>query len=226
MTYSGSVNDNILDSIRNNEIDFIPNNPYIKRARELTDTLFTIEDIVNDKFLLSENIKAPIVLEIGSYTGETILNMAKLNPKVDFIGVDIVFKRVVKTAIKIEKNNINNAKILIGDGFKLLKALPGKSISGICVFFPDPWIKKKKKRLINEDFLNVCKFVLKENGFVWIKTDNDNYYKSINQKIKGMGFELINDYPEILKPIDYPTYFESLFKKQDEKIYRILLKSK
>ncbi len=226
MTYSGSVNDNILDSIRNNETDFIPNNPYIKMARGLTDTLFTIEDIDKDKSILSVDTKTPVVLEIGSYTGETIIEMARLNPKVNFIGVDIVFKRVVKTAVKIEKNNINNAKILIGDGLKLLKTLHEKSISGVCVFFPDPWIKKKKKRLINEDFFNVCKLILKDNGFVWIKTDNSNYYKSINKQIEGMSFDVIDDYPEILKPIDYPTYFESLFKKQGEKIYRIILRAK
>jgi tRNA (guanine-N7-)-methyltransferase len=161
----------------------------------------------------------PTVLEIGSYTGETLIEFAKNNGDIGFLGVDIVFKRVVKTAEKIEKLGIKNARVIIGDGQRVIESLKGNALDGICVFFPDPWIKKEKKRLLNEGFFKVVKSVLKGKGFLWVKTDNENYFKRIKSNADKFGFVITNKFPDILKEKVYPTYFESLFENQNKKTF-------
>lgn len=216
--YSGSINDSLLDELRKGKGGFIPKNQYIKRAVNLKESLLSLNELklINDEIFED---KAKLILEIGSYTGETLIELAKANGNIGFIGADIVFKRVVKTAEKIEKYGIKNAKVVIGDGQKLIESFFKNTIDGICVFFPDPWIKKEKKRLLNEDFFKRAKIVLKDKGFIWIKTDNGDYFKQIKNNAEQNGFIIDEKIPNILKEREYPTYFESLFENQNKKLH-------
>ena len=139
--------------------------------------------------------------------------------------MDIVFKRVVRTSEKIKKSGLENLKMLLGDGSKLIESLPQKSIHGLCVFFPDPWEKKKKKRLINATFLKRVKIILNEKGFLWIKTDHQDYYNSFEDLIIETGFLQQENIPELLLSKVYPTYFESLFENQNKTIYEGIFKN-
>ncbi len=220
-----TVNDNILDTLKNGKLDFVPKNPYVKKAQKMAGTLYSTSELLKSFDNLFENNSLPLVIEIGSYMGETLMELAVKNPGINFIGVDIVFKRVVKTAEKIEFSGLKNVKMALGDGLNLVERLPGTSISGCCVFFPDPWEKKKKKRLINEVFLNRVKFILKKKGFLWIKTDHKGYYESYKDTLLKTGFIQQVEKPEMLFETVYPTYFESLFENQNKTIYESIFTS-
>jgi len=216
--FSGSINDSLLDKLRKGNKDFKPKNPYIRKAVNLKESLLTINELSlsgNRTF----NGELPLILEIGSYTGETLTELAKSNGNIGFIGADIVFKRVVKTAERIEKIGLKNTKIVIGDGQKFIESFAKNTIDGICVFFPDPWIKKEKKRLLNENFFKIAKTVLKDNGFIWIKTDNEDYFKQIKSNADIYKFSITEKFPNILSKKAYPTYFESIFENQLKKIF-------
>ena len=219
----GSVNDSILDKLRDENIDFIPKNPYLKKAKELNNILFSINEIAQNFKTIFDNNNLPIVIEIGTYMGQTLIELAISNPHINFIGIDIVFKRVVKTSEKIKIQKIPNAKMVIGDGLKLLNIIPENSISGICVFFPDPWEKKHKKRLINENFFLKSNELLKKNGFLWLKTDHKDYFESYKNLIDYKAFIPLKKLPNMLNEKKYPTYFETLFNNQNKIIYETVL---
>ncbi len=123
-------------------------------------------------FFKNEN---PIVLELGCGKGEYSINLAKLNPDKNFLGIDIKgarFWRGAKTALEEKIGNVGFLRIQI----ELIDHLFSENeIDEIWITFPDPQIKYKrtKHRLTNIEFLNKYKKILKPDGIVHLKTDSE-----------------------------------------------------
>ena len=84
-----------------------------------------------------------IVLEIGFGDGENLINSAKINPNVFYIGADPFLNTTAKCLSKIFQYNLENIAIWPDDVRKILDFFPSNSISEIKILFPDPWPKKK-----------------------------------------------------------------------------------
>lgn len=200
-------------------------NPYLHEALEYQDILFTGGDWSEKKGQVFTDPAKPLLIEIGCYMGKNVLEFATNNPDWNVLGIDITYKRVVKTARKIRTLGLNNAKILISDARDALKALPDHSVAGICVFFPDPWPKKKqlKNRLLQTPFLQLMAQKLNPNdGFFWFKTDSQDYFINVQQTAGELGWQesQADVLPEGLSPLPYTTVFEALFIGKNLPIYR------
>lgn len=128
--------------------------------------------------LKSENSR--LFVEIGCHKGDVICEMAKAHPEDLFLGLDITFKRVVLTAGKAIENQLDNLKSILSDARCLPLLFEEGSVDGIVIFFPDPWAKKarqQKNRLIDSEFLNQVYPLVKDDGFVWLKTDHSGYFE-------------------------------------------------
>ena len=217
-----TMNDSLLDELRQGGGPANPQNPYLILARDLHDTLYSIDYIreQQDKLFCREN---PLVVEIGTYMGHTLIEMGRFNPDVNFIGIDIKFKRVVKAAKKIERLKLNNVKMSIGDGKQLLRAFRDSSLGGVCVFFSDPWEKKQKNRLLSEAFFQTTYRKLKRGGFLWIKTDHEAYFRTNLAFGRTSGFTRITERPALIEDRPYPTFFETLFENQDKELFEAVL---
>ena len=94
---------------------------------------------------------APLVLEIGCGTGTSTLAMAQLEPEVDVIAVEVYRRGLAQLLSAIDRENVTNIRLIRGDAVDVLENLitPG-SLSGVRVFFPDPWPKARhhKRRLL------------------------------------------------------------------------------
>lgn len=207
---------NIIEKLRKGEA--APDkhfNPYLMEALKYEEILFTPFDFHNGRFADIVPSHSSLILEIGSYLGKNLIEMAEANPKINFLGLDITYKRVVTTARRIQKRNLKNAFVGICDGADLLNALPTKSLSGVCVFFPDPWSKEKqrKHRLLNQEFFNVLKEKLKSDGWFWFKTDHENYFQETNSFAQEGGFcsSELSAQPCLIQGGPYQTVFEKLF---------------
>ncbi len=165
--------------------------------------------------------KNKICLEIGMGKGQFILNMALLNPDINFIGVE-KFSSVASVAIKkINKYKPNNLKILIADIASVDKLLD-KKIDTIYLNFSDPWPKDRhaKRRLTSSNYLKVYDKLFIKNAHIIQKTDNDNLFSYSLDEYKNYGYT-INKISYDLHKENIPnimTEYEERFSKQGIKI--------
>lgn len=122
--------------------------------------------------------EAPTILEIGFGSGRSLLEMAKLHPEENFIGVEMHQPGIGALLLGIEANNVSNIRIYYADAVEVLgRAIPDASLDIIQIFFPDPWQKRKhhKRRLIQPEFVNVLATKLKQQGKLHLATDWEDY---------------------------------------------------
>jgi tRNA (guanine-N7-)-methyltransferase len=199
-------------------------NPYLAEALSLEGVLYSAEELLERFPHVFATCDKPLLLEIGCYLGKNVLEFARANPGYNVLGVDITYKRVVKSARKIVADGLGNARIGICEARRLLEAVPDGSLGGVCVFFPDPWPKKRhvKNRLLNEEFLALLRLKLAPGGFFWFKTDSGRYFEEVMERIDPGVWSIsqADAVPAELAPEPYVTVFEQLFLAKGLPIHR------
>ena len=117
---------------------------------------------------------APTILEVGFGNGDSLAQMAEKNPHNNYLGIEVHRPGAGQLLQQIEKKELNNVRVSTHDAVEVLKSqLTENSLSGIQIFFPDPWPKKRhhKRRIIQSDFMTLLAKRLKTNGFVHLATD-------------------------------------------------------
>ena len=164
-------------------------------------------------------------LEIGFGDGDFLLETARKNSKLNFIGLEIKrsrFQNAVKRAKKEEAENIKflhmDAKIALDEVFK------PSTFSIVYINFPDPWPKDKHKkhRIINNKFLERLSQIMKTNGVLEIASDHRDYINHILEVFKGIG-----SYKSVYPPPGYTntlpdrpeTKFETEYRTEGRNIY-------
>ncbi len=219
---------NLLIRLRNGEnVDIAPYNLYLNQAIHLTDLLYTRPELENTFPHIFEDTSKPILMEIGCYMGETVAEAAKRNPEFNILGVDIKYKRVVKSCSRIKRENLSNAKIAMVDARELIAIIPDRSLFGILAFFPDPWQKRRheKHRFLDDAFLETAYRKLTDNGFIWIKTDNGAYFDEVMERVRESDYTITNKLP-LPRPLvgeKYRTFFEQLFQRKKKTIYQLFI---
>ena len=117
----------------------------------------------------------PIVLELGCGKGEYTLALARKNPEINYIGVDIKGARIWRGAKTAMESGMGNAAFLRTQIELLDRVFGPGEVSGIWITFPDPQIKYKrtKHRMTNLEFLDKYRAILAPNGKVHLKTDSE-----------------------------------------------------
>lgn len=129
----------------------------------------------NDVF---QNRSGELVLEIGFGMGTSTAEIAKSNPKKNYIAIEVHSPGVGNLLKLIQENDISNLKIIQHDAVEVLNTMiKNDSLDGIHIFFPDPWPKKRhhKRRLIQESFLKLMAQKIKQSGYLHIATDWEDY---------------------------------------------------
>lgn len=125
---------------------------------------------------------APKILEIGFGMGESTARIAIEHPQNDHIAIEVHTPGVGSLLKLIEENRIDNVRIIQHDAVEVLeKMIPDSSLSGIHIFFPDPWPKKKhhKRRLIQPGLVTLLCRKLEEGGYIHAATDWEEYAEHI-----------------------------------------------
>ncbi len=115
----------------------------------------------------------PISLELGMGRGEFIITMAKQNPKMNFIGLELNESQTATAVQKIGNQNIPNLKLICADANDLLEFF-GREIDTIYLTFSEPWPKPidEKKRFTHINYLKMYDRIYKKNKHLILKTDN------------------------------------------------------
>lgn len=117
--------------------------------------------------------KNPICIELGMGRGNFIINMAKSNPNINYIGIELNESQIATAAQKLVNQNIPNLKLINMDAIKL-DTVFGKEINTIYLTFSEPWPKKRdeKKRFTHYTYLKLYDKIFKKNKHIILKTDN------------------------------------------------------
>lgn len=118
----------------------------------------------------------PIVLELGCGKGEYTVGLARRSPEKNFIGIDIKGARMWTGATQARNLGLENVAFIRTD-IELLPMFfaPGE-VSEIWITFPDPQMKKVRKRLTSTRFMDLYRQVLADGGLVHLKTDSPFLY--------------------------------------------------
>jgi len=168
----------------------------------------------------------PIHVEVGSGKGAFVSGMAKANPDINYIGIDIQ-KSVLSYALdKVLATDVPNIKLLWVDGSDLTDYFEEDEIDRLYLNFSDPWPKKRheKRRLTYHSFLATYQQILPENGEIHFKTDNRGLFEyslvSFSQygmKLKGVWLDLhASDFKD-----NVLTEYEQKFANKGQVIYRV-----
>jgi tRNA (guanine-N7-)-methyltransferase len=218
----------LIENLKNGlTLPFRHENPYLSEALTYENELFTKSQIPEFVAQKIENQDLPVILEIGCYYGKTLEELARMNPQFNIVGIDITYKRVVKAARRVRLSSLQNAFSMLSFAEELFPALPEGKLQGICVFFPDPWPKKKqqKNRLLQLEFLREIHGKLKAGGFFWFKTDSLDYFEFVRQNLSLTEFVLNSaEIPAELNKSRYQTAFESLFETKGEPAYSLIVR--
>lgn len=145
-----------------------------------------------------------VALEIGSGKGAFITGMAELHPEQGFLGLEVQRDICYYGVKKIREQQLTNVKMLSGDGANLINWFAPGEVDCLYLNFSDPWPKARhaRRRLTYRDFLAKYKQILKPQGHLRFKTDNDGLFAFSMEEFKEFGVKIIG-YSEDLHHSEY-----------------------
>ena len=195
--------------------------PYILEHPETVITINSEED-------LTSRIKGPVALEVGTGLGDFILGMAKKYPNITWIGIEMNVDALAACAKKIIESELKNVYLVRQNFAHISDFFPNQFIDNIYLNFSDPWPKKRhhKRRLTAKTFLDVYRRILKEDGSIIQKTDNEILFDYSLLTLEEEGWKIIyNDRNYIFNDeIDVMTEYEGKFRAKGQPIYRLIAK--
>ena len=158
--------------------------PYKKLQQEN----FYLKEKWATQFFENEN---PIILELGCGKGEYTVELAEKNPNKNFIGVDIKGARMYIGAKQALDKNLKNVAFLRTNIEIINQFFGDDEVAEIWLTFPDPQMKKTRKRLTSTSFLNLYKQFLKTDGIVHLKTDSNFQFTYTSALVHLNEFEIL-----------------------------------
>ncbi|OQS12526.1 tRNA (guanosine(46)-N7)-methyltransferase TrmB [Nocardia donostiensis] len=141
---------------------------------------------------------APLVIEIGCGTGTATAAMAQAEPQLNLIGIEVYQPGLAQLVQQIEREQISNIRLLRGDAVDVLEnMIAEESLTGVRVFFPDPWPKARhhKRRLLQPATVALIANRLRPGGVLHIATDHAGYAEHIAEV--GAAEPLLTDLNEV-----------------------------
>ncbi|MDR3157086.1 MAG: tRNA (guanosine(46)-N7)-methyltransferase TrmB [Lactobacillales bacterium] len=173
----------------------------------------------------------PICIDVGCGKGQFITNMAKLNPNINYIGIDLQLSVLSHVLDKILEENLTNVQLLHVDGRNLLEYFSEGEVSIIYLNFSDPWPKSRheKRRLTYDSFLKTYEKLLIPEGEIHFKTDNRGLFEYSLTSFSRYGMFLKQVWLDLHKS-DFKenvlTEYEEKFSNLGQIIYRVEAKFK
>ena len=172
----------------------------------------------------------PIHIEIGMGKGQFVTTLAKENPSIYYLGMELYASVLYRALQKLEEDPVENLSLLCYSAEALPNMFASGEIEKIYLNFSDPWPKDRhaKRRLTSNRFLDCYTKVLKSDGLIEFKTDNvDLFNYSLEQIEAHPDFTLIaktydlHNEPELNKG-NILTEYEEKFSSMGHPICKLI----
>lgn len=173
------------------------------------------------------NNENPLHIEVGTGKGQFITGMAKQNPDINYIGIEL-YDSVIVSALEnaLEAQPLPNLRLLKVNGADLAKYFQKNDVHRVYLNFSDPWpkIRHAKRRLTHEGFLKLYESILVDNAEVHFKTDNRGLFEYSLTSMSAYGMLLT--YVSLDLHVNMPednimTEYEEKFSAKGQPIYRL-----
>ena len=163
----------------------------------------------------------PLYIEIGMGMGDFICESASMHPEIFYIGLEREETCVARAIKKAQERDLQNFKVMLADAKDMQELCNDNRIDLIYLHFSDPWPKKRnhKRRLTYPPFLKEYERILKDQGILVYKTDNESFYDDSLEYFKQSSFQLLEasrDYHNDTEPM---TAYQAKFVAEGKPIF-------
>ena len=163
----------------------------------------------------------PVVLELGCGKGEYTVELARLYPEMNFIGVDIKGARMWTGAKQALEAGLKNVAFLRTNIEIIDRFFAESEVQEIWLTFSDPQMKNAHKRLTSTFFLNRYRKFLVDGGIVHLKTDSNFLFTYTTCMVKEDKLPVVFSTEDLYhtegldeethKILSIQTYYESMW---------------
>ena len=139
----------------------------------------------------------PIYIEVGMGKGRFLMDMARLHPDINYVGIemyDSVLLRALQKREELEQEGVvySNLYFMRVDARLLPEIFAQGEVDKIYLNFSDPWPKARhaSRRLTSREFLSRYDKILKEDGTIEFKTDNRGLFDFSLEEVPEAGWKL------------------------------------
>ncbi|MBQ7819182.1 MAG: tRNA (guanosine(46)-N7)-methyltransferase TrmB [Bacteroidales bacterium] len=195
------------------KFEYVENCPHVFQYpfSVLKEKGFDMKGKWNELFFKNDN---PIVLELGCGKGEYTVGLACLYPEKNFIGIDIKGARIWSGAKESLEAGMKNVAFLRTSIELIPNFFAENEVSEIWITFPDPQMKKCRKRLTATNFIDMYRKILQPNGIIHLKSDSPFLYTYTAEMVKLNNFEVITNTDDLYnsgiedKILQIKTFYE------------------
>lgn len=169
----------------------------------------------------------PVHLEIGCGKGRFIIEMARRYPEINFVAIEREEGALIMATERALELDLPNLRFLSFDAAALAEIFAPGEVDRIYLNFSDPWPpnRQRRRRLTHADYLDVYDSILKEDGDVCFKTDNQRLFEWSLASICEYGWLVQNISLDLhnseLAADNIMTEYEEKFSEQGFRIYRL-----
>lgn len=172
----------------------------------------------------------PLHIEIGMGKGRFIMDMARLNPNINYIGIEKYSSVLIRGIQKMEVEELPNLYFIRMDAEEITEVFGQGEVSKIYLNFSDPWPKDRhaKRRLPSREFLIRYNEILSKEGNLEFKTDNKELFTFALEQLElaswhldKVTFDLHND--KAMMRGNVMTEYEEKFSSKGNPIYKYII---
>ncbi|MCQ2521303.1 MAG: tRNA (guanosine(46)-N7)-methyltransferase TrmB [Lachnospiraceae bacterium] len=172
----------------------------------------------------------PIHVEIGMGKGRFLMDMARLHPEINYIGIEKYSSVLIRGIQKMEEEPLENVRLLRMNAEETPDIFAPEEVDRIYLNFSDPWPKDRhaQRRLPSRTFLGRYDQFLKKDGVIEFKTDNEGLFvfaleeiPETKWKIQAMTRDLHHD--AVMNEGNVMTEYEERFSSMGNPIYKYII---
>ena len=135
----------------------------------------------------------PIRIEIGMGKGRFITQLALENPDINYVGIEKYSSVLIRAIEKCQDIEVPNLRFIRMEAEYICDVFNKEEVDRIYLNFSDPWPKDRhaKRRLTSKQFFERYDNILKKDGVVGFKTDNDLLFQFSLEQVPEAGWNLV-----------------------------------
>lgn len=172
----------------------------------------------------------PLRIEIGMGKGRFIMDLARMHPEINYVGIEKYSSVLLRGIQKMETDPLPNLYFIRMEAEEIADVFDREEVERIYLNFSDPWPKDRhaKRRLPSREFLKRYDKILVRDGVIEFKTDNQDLFRFALEEIEPAGWQLLQmtedlHHDEKMLAGNVMTEYEEKFSALGNPIYKYVI---